>query len=74
MTAVKPSQRQVDAFHLFETTHYYNIEFEAAGCHDELDGVIGQLYQCKYNTQPFVYDAAAVEQRFVVKHFDDVPA
>ena len=44
-----------------------------AGCHDDFDGVIGQLYKCQYDEQPFVYDAVAAEKRFRVNNVHSSP-
>ena len=30
-----------------EPYRFLNIEYDMAGCHDELAGLLGQLYQCK---------------------------
>jgi hypothetical protein len=32
---------------------FLNIEFDTAGCHDDFNGVIGQLYQCTYDFRWF---------------------
>ena len=35
------------SFHLNQTMYYLDVEFDIGGCHDEFDGIVGQMYQCK---------------------------
>ena len=37
----------VVATHLDSALNYLDIELDISGCHDEFDGILGQLYQCK---------------------------
>ena len=67
----RPSAQQVAAFALFSTTHYFNVEVEVPGCHDEFGGVLGQMYQCQYARASFKWDAAdeeAFRVRTLVAH------
>jgi len=33
------------------TFYYFDVDFDIFGCHDDFDGVVGQMYQCKYATK-----------------------
>jgi len=51
------------SFGLEHDVYYLDVEFDIGGCHDDFDGIVGQLYQCKYATQAnkFVWDASTEE-------------
>lgn len=44
----EPSRAAVQAFALVHLAHYFNVDVDVPGCHDDFGGLIGQLYQCKY--------------------------
>ena len=31
----------------FNVFHFLNIELDVPGCHDDFQGILGQMYQCK---------------------------
>jgi hypothetical protein len=35
------------SFGLEHNQYYLDIGFDIGGCHDDFDGILGQLYQCK---------------------------
>ena len=72
ITAVKPSTRQIEQLALHATSVYFNVDVDVVGCHDEFDGVVGQLYQCQYNARPFRWDVA-LEEHFRVASLQAPP-
>jgi len=49
------------SFGLNQTFYYLDMEVDIAGCHDDFDGILGQLYQCRYLENKFVWDASTEE-------------
>jgi len=49
--------------HIATNMYYLNIEFLIAGCHDDFDGIVGQMYQCRFfdEKNPFVWDGRSEE-------------
>jgi len=46
---------------------FLNIEFEIPGCHNDFSGVLGMMYQCKWEKEAFVWDPLS-EESFRVPH------
>lgn len=58
-----PSTAQVETLGLKTSKHYYDVEVEVPGCHDDFSGLMGQLYQCRYaRGEKFTWDASMEEQ------------
>ena len=45
------------------STYFLNVEYDTPGCHDELRGILGQLFQCKYGSS-FVLNCNLRERLF----------
>ena len=39
-----------------DTTYFLNVEYDVPGCHDDLRGILGQMFQCKYGGKRCVCD------------------
>ena len=39
-----------------DATYFLNVEYDVPGCHDDLRGILGQMFQCKYGGKRCVCD------------------